>query len=74
MSNQWRDEQNRYMREIERLQAADRSYMGGGRLGRNAQRLLAKQEPGEKHRLLNFLPIELHLGGWRSGLRLAPTV
>ena len=29
MSNQWRDEQNRYMREIERLQAADRSYMGG---------------------------------------------
>jgi site-specific DNA recombinase len=27
MSNQWREEQNRCFREIERLQAADRSYM-----------------------------------------------
>jgi len=27
MSNQWREEQNRCLREIERLQAADRSYM-----------------------------------------------
>jgi site-specific DNA recombinase len=27
MSCQWRDEQNRCLREIERPQAADRSYM-----------------------------------------------
>ena len=57
MSNQWRDEQSRYMREIERLQAADRSYLGRSvQLARNAQRLLAKHEPVEKRRPLNFLP------------------
>ena len=59
MSNQWREEQNRCLREIERLQAADRSYMIEGvqllELARNAQRLFAKQEPREKRRLLNFL-------------------
>jgi site-specific DNA recombinase len=30
MSNQWREEQNRCQHEIERLQAADRSYMDEG--------------------------------------------
>jgi hypothetical protein len=59
MSNQWREEQNRCLREIERLQAANRSYMDEGvqllELARNAQRLFAKQEPCEKRRLLNFL-------------------
>lgn len=59
MSNQWREEQNRCLREIERLQAADRCYMDEGvqllELARNAQRLFAKQEPREKRRLLNFL-------------------
>jgi site-specific DNA recombinase len=59
MSNQWREEQNRCLREIERLQAADRSYMDEGvqllELARNAQRLFAKQKPREKRRLLNFL-------------------
>jgi hypothetical protein len=59
MSNQWREEQNRCLREIDRLQAADRSYMDEGvqllELARNAQRLFAKQEPREKRRLLNFL-------------------
>ena len=59
MSNQWREEQNRCQREIERLQAADRSYMDEGvqllELARNAQMLFAKQEPREKRRLLNFL-------------------
>jgi site-specific DNA recombinase len=47
MSNQWREEQNRCLREIERLQAADRSYMDEGvqllELARNAQTLFAKQ-------------------------------
>jgi site-specific DNA recombinase len=59
MSSQWREEQNRCLREIERLQAADRSYLDEGvqllELARNAQRLFAKQEPREKRRLLNFM-------------------
>jgi site-specific DNA recombinase len=59
MSNQWRDEQSRCLREIERHQEADKSYMDEGvpllELARNAQRLFAKQEPREKRRLLNFV-------------------
>ena len=59
MSNQWRDEQNHCLGEIERLQAADRSYLDEGiqllELARNAQRLFVKQEPREKRQLLNFL-------------------
>jgi hypothetical protein len=56
MSNQWREEQNRCQREIERHQNADKSYLDEGvallELARNAQRLFAKQEPREKRRLL----------------------
>ena len=78
MSNQWREEQNRCQREIERHQNADKSYMDEGvallELARNAQRLFAKQEPREKRRLLNFRAIELHLGGWRGGRHFPPTV
>jgi site-specific DNA recombinase len=59
MSNQWREEQNRCLRDIERHQEADKSYMDEGvqllELVRNAQRLFAKQEPREKRRLLNFV-------------------
>jgi site-specific DNA recombinase len=59
MSNQWREEQNRCQREIERHQNADKSYLDEGiallDLARNAQRLFAKQEPREKRRLLNFV-------------------
>jgi site-specific DNA recombinase len=59
MSNQWREEQNRCQREIERHQNADKSYKDEGiallDLARNAQRLFAAQEPREKSRLLNFL-------------------
>ncbi len=59
MSNQWREEQVRCQREIERHRNADKSYLGEGiallDLARNAQRLFAKQEPREKRRLLNFL-------------------
>ena len=59
MSNQWREEQARCQREIERHRNADKSYLGDGiallDLARNAQRLFAKQEPREKRRLLNFL-------------------
>ena len=59
MSNQWRDEQNFCLGEIERHQEADKSYMDEGvqllELARSAQRLFAKQEPREKRRLLNFV-------------------
>ena len=59
MSNQWREEQNRCQREIDRHQNADKSYMDEGvqllELARNAQRLFATQEPREKRRLLNFV-------------------
>jgi site-specific DNA recombinase len=71
MSNQWREEQNRCQREIERHQNADKSYLDEGvallELARNAQRLfvnsvpsmasraIAKQTPREKRRLLNFV-------------------
>jgi site-specific DNA recombinase len=59
MSNQWREEQNRCQREIERHQNADGSYLEEGvqllELARNAQRLFAQQKPREKRRLLNFL-------------------
>jgi site-specific DNA recombinase len=59
MSNQWREEQNRCQREIERNQNADKSYKDEGvallELARNAQRLFANQEPREKRKLLNFV-------------------
>jgi len=72
MSNQWREEQNGCQREIERLQVADRSYMDEGvqllELARSAQMLFAKQEPGEKRRLLNFL---LSNCTWEDGAAVA---
>ncbi len=59
MSNQWREEQSRCQREIDRLQDADKSYMDEGvqilELASNAQRLFDNQEPRQKRRLLNFL-------------------
>jgi DNA invertase Pin-like site-specific DNA recombinase len=59
MSNQWREEQSRCLREVERHQSADQSYREEGvallDLARNAQRLFAKQQPREKRRLLNFV-------------------
>jgi site-specific DNA recombinase len=59
MSTQWRGEQNRRLREIERHQSADQSYMDEGvqllELARNAQKLFERQEPREKRRLLNFV-------------------
>jgi site-specific DNA recombinase len=59
MSAEWREEQNRCLREIERYEAAEQSYMDEGvqilELARNAQRLFERQEPREKRRLLNFV-------------------
>jgi site-specific DNA recombinase len=68
MSNQWRDEQLRCLREVERHQNADKSYMDEGvqllELARNAQRLFSRQEPREKRRLLNFV---LSNCSWEDG-------
>ncbi len=58
MSAEWRAEQDRCLREIERHSAADQSYLEEGirvlELAKDAQRLFDKQEPREKRRLLNF--------------------
>jgi site-specific DNA recombinase len=68
MSTQWRDEQNRCLREIERHQHADQSYMDEGvqllELARSAQKLFERQKPREKRRLLNFL---LSNCTWKQG-------
>jgi site-specific DNA recombinase len=59
MSAEWREDQNRCLREIERHEAAEQSYMDEGvqilELARNAQRLFERQEPRQKRRLLNFV-------------------
>lgn len=58
-STEWREEQHRCLREIERHQSAEQSYMDEGiqilELARNAQKLFARQQPREKRRLLNFV-------------------
>ncbi len=68
MSADWRAEQNRCLREIERHEAAEQSYMDEGvqilELARNAQRLFERQEPREKRRLLNFV---LSNCTWKDG-------
>jgi site-specific DNA recombinase len=68
MSNQWREEQSRCQREIDRLQTANQSYMDEGvqilELASNAQKLFESQEPRQKRRLLNFL---LSNCSWEEG-------
>jgi site-specific DNA recombinase len=68
MSAQWREEQNRCLREIARHETAEQSYMDEGvqilELARNAQKLFERQHPREKRRLLNFL---LSNCSWEDG-------
>jgi site-specific DNA recombinase len=68
MSGEWRAEQDHCLREIERHQTADQSYLEEGvrvlELARNAQRLFEKQETREKRRLLNFLVSNC---SWKGG-------
>jgi site-specific DNA recombinase len=68
MSAEWRAEQDRCLREIERHQSADQSYLEEGvrllELARNAQRLFEKQEPREKRRLLDFVVSNC---SWKGG-------
>jgi site-specific DNA recombinase len=68
MSEEWRAEQERCLRNIERHQDADQSYLDDGvrliELAQNAQRLFEKQDSREKRRLLNFL---VSNSSWRGG-------
>lgn len=68
MSAEWRAEQDRCLREIERHSDADQSYLEEGvrvlELAKDARRLFNKQEPREKRRLLNFLVSNC---SWKSG-------
>jgi site-specific DNA recombinase len=72
MSAEWRAEQDRCLREIERHQEADQSYLEEGvrllELARNAQRLFEKQNPREKRRLLNFVVSNCT---WKNGELIA---
>jgi site-specific DNA recombinase len=65
-AGEWREEQRRLQREVDRHQQADESFMEEGvqilELARNAQRLFAKQEPREKRRLLNLASFEFRMG------------
>jgi site-specific DNA recombinase len=68
MAAEWRAEQARCQREIDRHLEADKSYMDEGvqilELARNAQRLFERQEPRQKRRLLNFV---LSNCSWEDG-------
>ena len=68
MSSQWREQQNRCLRDIERHQRADQRYIDEGvqilELAQSAQKLFERQPPREKRRLLNFL---LSNCTWRDG-------
>lgn len=59
MSAQWRTEQTRLLREIERHGNAEESYMEDGirllELAQNASRLFVKQPAHEKKRMLNLV-------------------
>jgi len=72
MSGEWRNEQNRCLREIERHEAAEQSYMEEGvqilELARNARSLFERQRPREKRRLLNFM---LSNCSWEDGRVIA---
>jgi len=58
-AGEWREEPLRLQREIDRHESAERSYMDAGvkrlELAQSAQRLFERQEPRQKHHLLNFL-------------------
>ena len=68
MRLQWREEQERCERDIERHRTADDSYMDQGgqilALAQNALRLFGAQPAGEKRRLLNFV---LSNSRWQHG-------
>lgn len=58
-AGEWREEQLRLQREIDRHESAEQSYMDEGvkllELAQSTQPLFERQEPRQKRRLLNFL-------------------
>ena len=68
MAGQWREEQTRCLRDIERHQEAEQSYMDEGvrilELARNAQSPVRTPARREKRRLLNFV---LSNCSWEDG-------
>ena len=68
MAGQWREEQSRCLRDIERHQKAEQSYMDEGvrilELAQNALALFERQPAREKRRLLNFV---LSNCSWEDG-------
>lgn len=68
LSADWRREQDRCVREIERHRNADRSYIDEGitllELARSAPRLFEHRDPLEKRRLLNYV---LSNSTWKNG-------
>lgn len=67
-AGEWRADQQRLQRDIDRHETAEQSYMEEGvqilELARNAQKLFERQEPRQKRRLLNFL---LSNCSWEDG-------
>lgn len=59
LSGDWRMQQDKCLRDIERHQAADQHYLEEGitilEMARNARRLFDHEQPMEKRRLLNFV-------------------
>jgi site-specific DNA recombinase len=78
MSVESREEQNRYLREIECLQSAEQSYVDAGEhmleLARDAQKLFERQQPREKRRLLNFIVSNCSWGDGESDRDLPSTL
>ena len=68
MAGEWREEQRRLQRDIDRHEEAEQSYMNEGvrilELARNAQALFERQPAREKRRLLNFV---LSNCSWEDG-------
>jgi hypothetical protein len=77
-AGEWRSEQQRLQRDIDRHETAEQSYMEEGvqilELARNAQRLFERQEPRQKRRLLNFLLSNCSWEGGRGPRHLPPTL
>ncbi|MCA8881916.1 MAG: recombinase family protein [Rhodobacteraceae bacterium] len=72
MAGEWREEQRRLQRDIDRHEEAEQSYMDEGlriiELAQNAQALFEGQPPREKRRLLNFV---LSNCTWEDGKMVA---
>jgi site-specific DNA recombinase len=68
LAAQWRDEQARCLRDTERHQAANQSYLEEGihliELARSAQRLFERQDAQQKRRLLSFVVSNC---SWKGG-------